>query len=175
AWGAPDPSAEGVVREVARAVERPMVLPLSNRTSQCEAKPADVIAWTNGRALVATGSPFPPVQYGERTFVIGQANNAFVFPGIGLGTLVAEARAVPEGMLAAAPRALADEGRGEHRDARRLFPAVASLRRVTARVAAAVVAAARDEGVGRRLGDDAIPGAVGDAMWEPVYPELIPA
>ena len=173
--GEPDTFPEEVIREMARHVERPVVLPLSNPTSQCEAKPADVIAWTNGRALVATGSPFPPVRHGERTFVIGQANNAFVFPGIGLGTLVAEARAVTDGMLAAAARALADEVRDEHLDASSLFPAVANLRRVTARVAAAVVAAARDDGVGRRLADDAIPGAVGAAMWLPVYPELIPA
>jgi malic enzyme len=173
--GEPDTFPEEVIREMARHVERPVVLPLSNPTSQCEAKPADVIAWTNGRALVATGSPFPPVQHGERTFVIGQANNAFVFPGIGLGTLVAEARAVTDGMLAAAARALADEVRDEHLDASSLFPAVANLRRVTARVAAAVVAAARDDGVGRRLADEAIPGAVGAAMWLPVYPELIPA
>ncbi len=173
--GEPDTFPEEVIREMARHVERPVVLPLSNPTSQCEAKPADVIAWTDGRALVATGSPFPPVQHGERTFVIGQANNAFVFPGIGLGTLVAEARRVTDGMLASAARALADEVRDEHLDASSLFPAVANLRRVTARVAAAVVAAARDEGVGRRrIADEAIPGTVGDAMWLPVYPELVP-
>src|SRR5262249_37018581 len=174
AWGAPDPSAEGVVREVARAVERPVVLPLSNPTSQCEAKPADVLAWTNGRALVATGSPFPPVQYGERMFVIGQANNAFVFPGIGLGTMVAEARRASGGVRGAAARALADEVRDEHLDASSLFPAIASLRRVTARVAGAVVVAARDEGLGRALRDDAISDAVDDAMWTPDYPELVP-
>jgi len=114
------------------------------------------------------------VQYGERTFVIGQANNAFVFPGIGLGTMVAEARRVSDGMLAAAARALADEVRDEHLDASSLFPAIASLRRVTARVAAAVVAAARDEGLGRALPDDAVPDAVDAAMWAPDYPDLVP-
>src|SRR5262245_42464269 len=106
--------------------------------------------------------------------VIGQANNAFVFPGIGLGTMVAEARRVSDGMLAAAARALADEVRDEHLDASSLFPAIASLRRVTARVAGAVVAAARDEGLGRALPDDAISDAVDGAMWTPDYPELVP-
>jgi malate dehydrogenase (oxaloacetate-decarboxylating) len=172
--GEPDTFPEEVIRDMARHVDRPVVLPLSNPTSQCEAKPADVLAWTNGRALVATGSPFPPVRYGERTFVIGQANNAFVFPGIGLGTMVAEARRVSDGMLAAAARALADEVRDEHLDASSLFPAIASLRRVTTRVAGVVVAAARDEGLGRALADDAIPDAVDAAMWAPDYPELVP-
>jgi malic enzyme len=111
----------------------------------------------------------------ERTFVIGQANNAFVFPGIGLGVLVAEARRVTDGMLAAAARALADEVRDEHLDASSLFPPIASLRHVTARVAEAVVAAARDAGVGRPLADGDIPAAVRGATWEPEYPELIPA
>lgn len=173
--GEPDTFPEAVVREMARHVERPLVLPLSNPTSQCEAKPADVMAWTNGRALVATGSPFPPVQYGERTFVIGQANNAFVFPGIGLGALVAEARKVTDGMLVAAARALAEEVHAEHLEASSLFPPIANLRRVTARVAEAVVAAARDERVGRPLSDPEIPAAVGGAMWDPQYPDLVPA
>src|SRR5262245_45540701 len=172
--GEPDTFPEDVIREMARHVDRPVVLPLSNPTSQCEAKPPDLLAWTNGRALVATGSPFPPVRYGERTFVIGQANNAFVFPGIGLGTMVAEARRVSDEMLAAAARGLADEVRDEHLDASCLFPAIASLRRVTARVAGAVVAAARDEGLGRALPDDAISDAVDGAMWTPDYPELVP-
>src|SRR5262245_25702895 len=173
--GEPDTFPEAVIREMARHVERPVVLPLSNPTSQCEAKPADIIAWTNGRALVATGSPFAPVQHGERTFVIGQANNAFVFPGIGLGALVAEARMVADGMLAAAARALAEEVGHEHLDASSLFPPIANLRRVTVRVAGAVVRAARDEGVGRELPDSDIFTAVTDAMWEPRYPELVPA
>jgi malate dehydrogenase (oxaloacetate-decarboxylating) len=173
--GEPGTFPEAVIRDMARHVDRPVVLPLSNPTSQSEATPADVVAWTNGRALVATGSPFPPVQHGERTFVIGQANNAFVFPGIGLGVLIAEARRVTPGMLVAAAHALAREVRDEHLDASSLFPPIANLRRVTAQVAQAIVGAARDEGVGRPLADAAIPGAVHDAMWEPEYPELIPA
>jgi len=173
--GEPDTFPEAVIRDMARYAERPIVLPLSNPTSQCEAKPADVIRWTNGRALVATGSPFPPVQFGERTFVIGQANNAFVFPGIGLGAMVAEARKVTDGMLTAAARALADDVRDDPPEGGSLFPTAARLRRVTARVAIAVVAAARDDRVGRPMKDGEIPDAVRATMWEPCYPELVPA
>ncbi len=173
--GEPDTFPESVIREMARHTERPIVLPLSNPTSQCEARPEHVLRWTNGRALVATGSPFAPVRFGERTFVIGQANNAFVFPGIGLGAMVAEARKVTDGMLMAAARALADAVRDDPPEGGSLFPAVPKLRSVTVRVAAAVVAAARDDGVGRPLGDQEIAGVVRDAMWEPRYPDLVPA
>ena len=174
--GEPDTFTEAVVAEMARHVERPLVFPLSNPTSQAEAKPADVLRWTNGRAMVATGSPFPPVQMGERTFVIGQGNNAFVFPGIGLGAIVSRAHQVTDGMLAAAARALAEEVRQEDLDGGSLFPRVRELRRVTRKVAEAVARRARRDGVARReLDDAAVPAAVAGAMWEPVYPELVPA
>ena len=107
--------------------------------------------------------------------MIGQANNAFVFPGIGLGAMVAEARKVTDGMLTAAARALADDVRDDPPEGGSLFPTAARLRRVTARVAIAVVAAARDDRVGRPLKDGEIPNAVRAAMWEPCYPELVPA
>ena len=167
--GEPGTFAEEVIRDMARHVDRPLVLPLSNPTSQSEARPEDIVRWTNGRALVATGSPFPPVRFGERSFTVGQANNAFVFPGVGLGALVAEAREVTDAIFEAAAERLANAVRAEDLASGSLFPPVPSLRRVTVTVAEAVALAARDAGVGR----DVLDGAVAAAMWEPDYPELV--
>jgi malic enzyme len=165
---------EAAVRAMADGCARPIVLPLSNPTSHAEAHPADVLRWSGGRALVATGSPFAPVSFEGRRVLIGQANNAFVFPGVGLGALVAEAREVTDGMFAAAAEALAAEIDAGDLAAGALFPAVAELRAVTVRVAAAVVRTAREEGVGRTLDDAEIDGAVRAQMWEPLYPPLVP-
>jgi malic enzyme len=170
ASGAPGAFTEGAVREMARHVARPLVFPLSNPTSQAEAVPSDLLAWTDGRALVATGSPFGPVAVAGRTVRIGQGNNAFVFPGVGLGALVAEAHEVTDAMFAAAASALATEVSAADLAEGILFPPMGQLRRVTARVAEAVVREARERGLGRALGDPEIPGAVAAAMWEPVYP-----
>jgi malic enzyme len=174
--GEPDTFPEAVIKDMAKHCERPLIFPLSNPTSQSEAKPADVIKWTNGRAMVATGSPFAPVQHGERTFVIGQGNNAFVFPGIGLGTIVAHASKVTDGMLAAAARALAEEVSKEDLDSGSLFPKIRQLRAVTAKVAQAVARRAQKDGVARRQIEEAhLADAVEHAMWEPEYPEVVPA
>ena len=169
ASGEPDTFTEPIVREMARHVERPLVFPMSNPTSKSEAKPVDVIAWTDGRALVATGSPFDPVAWGGKTITIGQGNNAFVFPGMGLGVLVAEAREVTDAMFAAAAERLAAEVGAEELASGSLFPRVREIRRVSARIAEAVVRTARDQGVGRNIPDADIPAAVAAAMWEPAY------
>jgi len=173
--GAAGAFTEQVVREMARGVERPVIFPLSNPTSQSEATPADVAAWTAGRALVATGSPFAPVRHGDRTLRVGQGNNVFIFPGVGLGALLTEAREISEGMFAAAAERLAAEVGEEDLAAGSLFPPIAGLRRVTARIAEAVLRQARAEGLGRDLADDEIPRVVAAAMWEPRYVELDPA
>jgi malic enzyme len=159
---------EEIVREMARHVDRPLIFPLSNPTSQSEAVPADVIRWTDARAIVATGSPFAPVPWGGREIRIGQANNAFVFPGVGLGLLLSEAKEVTEEMFAAAAGALAGQVSAVDRAEGCLFPRIEDLRKVTAHVAEAVVREALRSGVARQRVDD-VPRAVAEAMWEPAY------
>ena len=171
--GAAGAFTEAVVREMARHVDRPLVLPLSNPTSQAEARPDDVLAWTGGRALVATGSPFPAVTIDGREVRIGQGNNAFIFPGVGLGALVSETREVTPPMFAAAAACLADQLRQEDVDAGSLYPPIAALRRVTARIAEAVMREAREGGSGRAFTDEEIPGRVAAAMWDPRYLPLV--
>ncbi|HUG53232.1 MAG TPA: NAD-dependent malic enzyme [Vicinamibacteria bacterium] len=162
-----------VLAEMARHAERPLVFPLSNPTSQCEASPEDVLRWTDGRALVATGSPFPSVVQAGKTRRVGQGNNAFIFPGVGLGVLVAGAREVTDGMFRAAAERLADELRQEDLEAGALYPPMAALRRVTAHIAEAVVRQARRDGVARDRDDEDVGAKVAAAMWEPAYVRLV--
>jgi malate dehydrogenase (oxaloacetate-decarboxylating) len=170
--GEPGTFTEEVVREMARHVERPLVFPMSNPTSKSEAVPADVIAWTSGRAMVATGSPFEPVPWDGREIVIGQGNNAFVFPGVGLGVMVSEAREVTDAMFSAAAERLAHEvGESDLRSGS-LFPRIRDLRRVSAAIARAVAAEASASGVGLRRSDEETARVVAEAMWEPSYPAL---
>ena len=169
--GVPGLFSQEIVRTMAAQVERPAIFPLSNPTSSSEARPADLMAWTDGRALVATGSPFDPVETGGRTVRIGQGNNAFIFPGVGLGVLVAEAREVTDAMFAAAADTLAAQLTEQDRRAGSLFPRISELRRITARVAEAVVRQAMSDGVAKNPTDDAAE-AVATAMWDPVYPAI---
>jgi malate dehydrogenase (oxaloacetate-decarboxylating) len=157
---------------MAAEVERPVILPLSNPTSQSEAVPSDLIAWTGGRALVAAGSPFDPVAHGGRRIRIGQCNNAFIFPGMGLGILVAEAREVTDRMFRAAAECLAGEVAADELRDGVLYPRVRDLRRVSTRIALAVAREAGESGVGRRLEDDALDRTVAEAQWQPAYRPL---
>ena len=167
--GEPGTFTEAIVREMAKHVERPVIFPMSNPTSKTEAKPVDITKWTDGRALMATGSPFDPVPYGGKKIVVGQGNNAFIFPGVGLGVLVSEAKEVTEPMFAAAAKALADEVKPTDLASGSLFPSTAEIRHVSAAVAAAVVKVARDSGLGKAIPDAEIPKAVAAAMWNPAY------
>lgn len=166
---------EALVRELARHTERPIILPMSNPTDLAEATPADLLDWTDGKALVATGSPFAPVERDGTTYEIGQANNALVFPGLGLGVIVARASRVTDRMLRAAADAVARRTGGDT-DATGLnapvLPPIRDLRGTSEAVAVAVVHAATADGVARAdLGDD-IGAAVRAAQWEPVYPPV---
>ena len=166
---------ETIVRQMAEHTERPIILPLSNPTAKCEAQPADLIRWTDGRALVATGSPFDPVVHDERSYTIAQANNALVFPGLGLGVTVARASRITPRMIAAAADAVAALSDATTPGAA-LLPPVTDLRLVSASVAVAVALAAADEGVAQVPPDDPIQ-QVHQAMWRPRYPriEVLPA
>jgi malate dehydrogenase (oxaloacetate-decarboxylating) len=161
---------EQIVREMAAHTPRPIIMPLSNPTSKAEALPADLIAWTDGGALVATGSPFAPVDHGEVTYHIAQANNALVFPGLGLGVTVVRASRISEAMIAAAADAVAKLSNATLPGAP-LLPPVRDLRPVSAAVAIAVAKAAADEGVARVTLDNPIQ-QIHQAMWHPQYPRL---
>jgi malate dehydrogenase (oxaloacetate-decarboxylating) len=163
---------ERMVRTMAQHVERPIIMPLSNPTSRSEAQPADLIQWTDGRALIATGSPFPPVPYGNRTYHIAQANNALIFPGLGLGVIISRARRVSDGMLAASADALAELSDASTPGSA-LLPPVDKLRMVSASVAVGVAQAAEREGLAQVELQDPVQ-QVHEAMWRPVYPKVVP-
>ena len=163
---------EEIVRAMAAGCERPIVMPLSNPTSLSEADPADVLAWTGGRALVATGSPFPPAKVGEDTYAVAQANNALVFPGLGLGAIVSRASRITPGMLRAVAQAIAEKA--DPVPGAPLLPPMDTLRQTSATVAAAVARAAVQDGVARH-DDGTFEDSVAAAMWEPAYRRLLPA
>jgi malate dehydrogenase (oxaloacetate-decarboxylating) len=160
---------QDVVEAMSAAVERPIIFPISNPTSRIEAMPADVIAWSKGKALVATGIPVAPVEYEGVTYLIGQANNALLYPGLGLGTIVAGASRVTAGMLLAAAEAVASQVDVSAPGAA-LVPAVENLRASSATTAVAVAQAADADGVATRKPENLVQ-AVQDAMWQPEYPE----
>ena len=170
--GVPGVFDEEVVRAMAD-VDRPVVMALSNPTSKCEAVPADVLQWTDGRAIVATGSPFDPVSYHGRDVPISQCNNVYVFPGVGLGCLVARASSVTDAMFDAAAAALAGRVDDELIEAGRLYPPLKDLRVITRDVAAAVARAAVADGVGVPLGEVEIDDALDREIWNLDYPTLL--
>jgi malate dehydrogenase (oxaloacetate-decarboxylating) len=160
---------EEIVREMARHVPRPLIFPLSNPTERIEAIPADLIRWTDGRALIGTGTPWAPVSYKGVDYQIGQANNALIYPGIGLGTIVSRAAHVTDAMLLAGSEAIAglvEAGR----PGAGLLPDVANLRAASATVAVAVANQAATDGVADWL-DDPVQ-TVQDAMWQATYRPL---
>ena len=168
--GQPGAFTEAVVKAMGENTQRPIIMPLSNPTDYAEARPEEILRWTDGRALVATGSPFADVVMNGRRHLIGQGNNVFIFPGLGLGALLSEARQVSDGMIAAAARTLADVVRQESLGESRLYPRVAWLRQATRAVATAVMRTAVTEGLSPPLDDADIEARLDAAHWEPEYP-----
>ena len=161
-----------LVETMSAGVERPVIFPISNPTSQIEAMPADIIAWSKGQALVATGLPIPPVDYAGGRYLFGEANNALLYPGLGLGTIVSGASEVTDGMPLAAAEAVA--GQADVSAPGRLVAALAveNLRASSATTAVAVARAAADDGVATTESDDLVQ-TIQDAIWQPVYPDSV--
>ena len=165
---------EAIVTEMAAHVSRPVILPMSNPTSLAEARPADLIRWTGGRALVAAGSPFGPVDHDGVRYLVGQANNALVFPGLGLGVIAARASRVTDGMLSAAAHAVAGLVDTVTPGAP-LLPQVHTLRETSLAVAVAVARAAAADSVAARRLDGAVAAQIRALMWQPAYRPVRPA
>jgi malate dehydrogenase (oxaloacetate-decarboxylating) len=163
-----------IIIEMALHADRPVILPMSNPTELAEATPADLIAWTGGRALVATGSPFEPVDYQGTRYVIGQANNALIFPGLGLGAIATRAARITDGMLSAAAHAVAGLV-DTSAPGTPLLPEVEALRETSLAVAVAVARAARADGVAERPLSGDVAGQVRMLMWQPAYRPVRPS
>jgi len=167
-----DTFTQPMLEAMARHVARPIVLPLSNPTSKAECTPDQAIRWTDGRAIVATGSPFADVEHGGRRHVIGQANNVFIFPGLGLGTAIAEAREVTTGMFHTASEALAGLVSPERLAQGAIYPHQSDLRRASFAIACAVVRYASAHNLGRRIPDEDVEATVRRAVWDPRYVKI---
>ncbi|MGA3151837.1 MAG: NAD-dependent malic enzyme [Streptosporangiaceae bacterium] len=172
--GRPGAFTEEIVRQMAGHADRPVIMPMSNPTELAEARPGDLIGWTGGRALVATGSPFGPVDHRGRRYAIGQANNALIFPGLGLGVIAARAERVTDGMLSAAAHAVASLVDAAAPGAP-LLPPVESLRETSLTVATEVARAAAADGVAEARLDGDIREHISQLMWRPVYRPVRPA
>jgi malate dehydrogenase (oxaloacetate-decarboxylating) len=160
---------EAAVREMARHVERPVIFPLSNPTSRCEATPAQLLEWTDGRALIGTGSPFAPVSFGGGSRTIDQTNNSYIFPGVGLGVIASDAGRVTDGMFMAAALALAELSPTRRNNDAQLLPPVSELRTVAAVVAAAVARQAQADGVAEPIAPAELARRIDARMWRPRY------
>jgi len=160
---------EEIVREMARHIERPVIFPLSNPTSKAEATPADLLRWTDGRALVGTGSPFDPVEVNGKLVRISQINNSFIFPGLALGILVSRSTRVSDAMIMASAKALATLSPILADKGAPLLPPIADCRKVSLVVAEAVAKQAIADGTAEALDDATLRQRIRAYVWEPVY------
>jgi len=163
---------ETAIREMTARVPSPIVLPLSNPTTNSEARPSDVLAWSAGRALVATGSPFDPVDVDGSQRLVGQANNVFVFPGLGLGAIVSRSREITDRMFLVAATTLAGMISAQRLDQGALYPRLSDLRPISRAIAIAVAREACDSGLAR-MTTGSIEEAVDEEMWTPSYSSVL--
>jgi malate dehydrogenase (oxaloacetate-decarboxylating) len=167
--GQPGSFSESVVRGMAETNRRPVIFPLSNPTSRAEATPSDVQRWSQGRAIVGTGSPFPPLERDGRPFKVDQTNNSYIFPGVGLGAIAVQASRITDTMFMAAAKALAAMSPARNDTAGNLLPPVTALREISIAVARAVALQAIKEGLTPDIGEDEIDAAIAAKMWTPRY------
>jgi malate dehydrogenase (oxaloacetate-decarboxylating) len=163
---------EDIVREIAKHVERPVIFPLSNPTSKSEATPSELFQWTEGRALIATGSPFQPISYAGRLIKVGQCNNVFIFPGVGLGVIASGADRVTDAMFSAAARVLSEFSPALTDADAPLYPPVESVREISRKVAVAVGVEAQQAGLTKTTSLEELERNVRDKMWSPHYVRL---
>jgi malic enzyme len=161
---------EDIVRGMAENTKKPIIFPLSNPTVFTEAAPEDIYRWTEGKAIVATGSPFPDVTFGGKTFTVGQGNNVFIFPGVGLGALTVGASVITDEMITAAAKRLSEIVPQDHLDINCVYPHPQELREVCKELAIAVAGAAMEQGVARKpVAQDHLKEHIHSRMWVPAY------
>ena len=162
---------EDILREMVNGCSRPIILPLSNPSQHAEAQPHDVVEWTDGKAIVATGSPFKPVKYNGATFEISQCNNSYVFPGVGLGVISCGARLISDEMLMAASRTLADLSLNSKGKTNAVLPPLTSLPEISRKIATVVAKTAIGQELAREMTDDELNAAIDHNFWTPAYRE----
>lgn len=167
--GQPGLFTEEAIKSLLGHCHRPVILPLSNPTSRVEARPVDILNWTEGQAIVATGSPFDPVELNGESYAIAQCNNSYIFPGVGLGVLACRAKRITESMLMASSKALAEQSPLAQQGSGPLLPELKDIREVSVRIAFAVAKQAMADGVATQIPDDALENRIQRNFWHPEY------
>lgn len=160
---------EDIVTAMYEHCRQPIILPLSNPTSKAEAKPEDIVRWTNGNAIIATGSPFDDVEYKGKLYPVAQCNNSYIFPGLGLGAIAAGAQRITQNMMLAASEALAEQSPLVQEGQGALLPAIANIRNVSSIIAKAVYIQAMKDGVAPQVCDELMAKNIARNVWEPAY------